>query len=55
MTLAHARERLLTQPVGGRYGVFLGLGTVLSLAGILLFVLSASPEPMPTAPGTCSW
>ena len=38
MTEDALRERLLSQPVGGRYGLFLVLGAVLALAGLILFV-----------------
>ena len=38
MTEDTLRERLLSQPVGGRYGLFLALGGVLALAGLVLFV-----------------
>jgi len=41
MSLTAVRERVETQAVAPRYGVFLGLGGVLTLLGLLLFVLTA--------------
>jgi Ni/Fe-hydrogenase subunit HybB-like protein len=38
MTEATLRERLESQPIGGRYGLFLILGAVLALVGLALFV-----------------
>jgi hypothetical protein len=40
MTEATLRERLVSLPVGGRYGLFLVLGGILALAGVILFVLA---------------
>jgi hypothetical protein len=47
MTESTIRERLLSQQVGGRYGLFLILGGVLTLVGLVLFVpavMGAHPE-----------
>jgi Ni/Fe-hydrogenase subunit HybB-like protein len=38
MTDETLRDRLLAQPVGGRYGLFLILGLVFALAGLALFI-----------------
>jgi hypothetical protein len=38
MTEATLRERLLSQPVGGRFRLFLVLGGILTLVGLVLFV-----------------
>jgi hypothetical protein len=38
MTEDTLRERLLSQPVGGRFGLFLVLGAILTVAGLILFV-----------------
>jgi hypothetical protein len=38
MTEATLRERLAAQPVGGRYGLFLVLGALLTVLGLVLFV-----------------
>ena len=38
MTEDTLRERLLSQPVGGRFGLFLIVGSGLALAGLILFV-----------------
>ena len=44
MSIESIRERLLSQPIGGRYGLFLGLGAVLGLVGLILFVLAIMGE-----------
>jgi hypothetical protein len=38
MTEDTLRERLLSQPVGGRFGLFLVVGAILTVAGLILFV-----------------
>jgi hypothetical protein len=38
MTVAAQRERLLNQPLGGRFGLYLGLGLVLTVAGLGLLI-----------------
>jgi Ni/Fe-hydrogenase subunit HybB-like protein len=38
MTEATLRERLISQPIGGRFGLFLVTGLVLALAGLALFI-----------------
>jgi hypothetical protein len=42
MSPTSLRERVETQAVAPRYGVFLGLGGVLTLVGLLLFILTAT-------------
>jgi Ni/Fe-hydrogenase subunit HybB-like protein len=44
MTEAALRERLLSQPIGGRYGAFLIIGAILALVGALLFILAIMGE-----------
>jgi hypothetical protein len=42
MTERDLQHRLITRAIGARYGLFLTLGGLLTLAGILLFILSLS-------------
>jgi hypothetical protein len=44
MTEESLRDRLLSQPVGGRYGLFLILGAILAVGGLILFGTALTGE-----------